>query len=700
MKIWQPYNRSLFFQHVFIPFSKSASLSIQWIAMKKTFDIERGFPHPFGVTKLSNGTNFSIFSRHASAVSLCIFDEKTHAQSSEIPLDPKKNRTGQIWHVLVKNLEENYLYGYRVDGPYDPFKGHYFDNRIILHDPLAKKVVYEPKSNNYLGHIQSIKAFDWGEDTHPNIPLKELVIYEMHVRGFTQDRSSSVKNPGSFLGMIEKIPYLKSLGVNSVELLPVFTFNEKETIFQNPYTQERLCNFWGYSTVNFFSLMEGFATDKKNVINEFKSLVKELHANRIEVILDVVYNHTAEGGKEGPIFSFKGLENSIYYMLAPNGEYFNFSGCGNTMNCNHPLVREFIRESLRYWVTEMHVDGFRFDLASILVRSHDGIPLTSPPLIEAITLDPILANTKLIAEPWDAGGLYQVGTFPGMGVWAEWNGKYRDTVRRFIKGTDREIGNFATRLAGSEDLFGKGRLPSHSINFITAHDGFTLADLVSYNEKHNEANGESNRDGSNVNDSWNCGEEGRTEDPIILALREKQMKNLHLALMVSQGVPMLLMGDEYGHSKEGNNNSYCHDSRMNWFQWDTLERKQNFFRFYKMMITFRKRHPALMHSHFLSSKEIQWHGKEPFKPDWSEKSRFLAFSLEDALNGYTLYVAFNASFEEAVIRLPELEAEWRQIAYTALESPEDIVEESEAKELVEKLLVLAPHSALILKSLT
>lgn len=673
----------------------------------KTFETDRGFPHPYGAIKYKEGFNFSVFSKHATHLSLCLFDGKTNELTCEIPLHAQKHRSGHVWHIFVKNLPDDSLYGYRVDGPYDPFKGHYFDNRAILLDPYAGRVVGTTKwgespslkdSQIHLGAVHPFEPFDWGEDAHPNIPLKDLIIYEMHVRGLTQDPSSSVTHRGKFLGIIEKIPYLKSLGVNAIELLPLFEFNETESVFINPKTSEPLYNYWGYSTVNFFSPMLRYGTDKGNVLNEFKTLVKALHANGIEVILDVVFNHTAEGDKQGPIFSFKGFENPVYYMLAPNGEYYNFSGCGNTVNCNHPVVREFIRDSLRYWVTEMHVDGFRFDLASILVRSHDGIPLANPPLIEAITLDPILANTKLIAEAWDAGGLYQVGSFPAMGIWSEWNGKYRDHIRRFIKGTDGEVGNFATRVAGSEDLYGKGRLPTHSTNFITAHDGFSLADLVSYNEKHNEENGEENRDGTNENDSWNCGVEGPTDDADILALRERQMKNYHTALMTSQGVPMILMGDEYGHTKQGNNNSWGHDSRMNWFQWDTLEKKQSFFRFYSRMIAFRKKHPVLTRSRFLGPEDIQWHGIEPLKANWGAKSRFIAFSLNDKFNHYALYVAFNASFETTKITLPKEKAPWHQVVYTALASPEDIAEEGDAKQVTTETFELVPYSALILKA--
>ncbi|MFZ0565195.1 MAG: isoamylase [Chlamydiales bacterium] len=666
---------------------------------KKTYKISRGFPYPFGATLSSNGINFALFSKHASAVSLCLIKPDENIPFCEIPLNPKTHKTGDVWHIFVYELPSIAQYGYRVDGPYDPFKGHYFDNRIVLLDPYAKEVSKKQSSKIHCGTVSPPKEFDWEEDAHPNIPLKELILYEMHVSGFTLDPSSGVEERGTFYGIIDKIPYLKSLGVNAVELMPIHEFNEEDNVHFDPTTKERLVNYWGYSTINFFSPMSRYGRKNKNVIQEFKTLVKELHANGIEVILDVVYNHTAEGNEEGSVLSFKGLENSVYYLLGPNGEYYNFSGCGNTLNCNAPVVRELIRDSLRYWVTEMHVDGFRFDLASILVRSHDGIPLSNPPLIEAITLDPILANTKLIAEAWDAGGLYQVGTFPAMGVWAEWNGKYRDSIRRFLKGTDGEAGSFATRICGSEDLYGKGRFPYHSINFITAHDGFTLADLVSYNEKHNENNGEGNRDGSSDNESWNCGIEGVTDNSEILALRERQMKNFHLTLMISQGVPMISMGDEYGHTKFGNNNSWGHNSRLNWFQWDSLEKSQTFFRFYKMMIAFRKAHPILKRGTFLKENDITWHGVQPNHPNWNSDSRFIACTLPDKINGYTLYIAFNAGYRKTTALLPQLNNPWRQIVYTPLPSPHDIVEEQKAKSIKAKTYTLAPHSALILKSI-
>lgn len=675
--------------------------------MKRNFESSRGYPLPFGVSKHPKGFNFSVFSKHATLITLILFDAKGE-MIAELALDPETHKTGDVWHIFVFDLQDDCHYGYRASGPYDPLKGYYFDERNILLDPHAKLVDApstwgtETKKSAHpqmKGAIHPLEPYHWDHDHHPNIPFKDLIIYEMHVRGFTQDASSQVKEKGKFLGIIEKIPYLKSLGINALELMPIHEFNECENININRVTGDRLYQYWGYSTINFFSPMGRYATETKKAINEFKTLVQALHANGIEVILDVVYNHTAEGNQNGPLLSFKGLENPVYYMLGPNGEYYNFSGCGNTFNCNHPAVRHFIRDSLRYWVTEMHVDGFRFDLASVLARDHDGIPLDRPPLIEAITLDPILANTKLIAEAWDAGGLYQVGKFPGLRTWAEWNGMYRDGVRRFIKGTDGLSGDFATRLFGSEDLYGKGRYPYHSINFVTAHDGFSLADLVSYSQKHNESNGEYNRDGSNDNDSWNCGVEGPTNDPKILELRNRQMKNFHLALMVSQGVPMLVMGDEYGHTKNGNNNSWCHDSRLNWFQWDTLEKSQSFFRFYQMAIAFRKRHPIFSNAKFLKEKDVVWHGKDFFKPDWSPKNRFVAFTLQDVTNNYALYIAFNAHFEEITFKIPPPgpHTPWKLLIETAKNAPEDIVEENVAKEFSLPTYTLPPHAAFVLK---
>lgn len=674
--------------------------------MSHPFSLSQGFPLPFGVSPSEEGFNFSLFSAHATQVSLCLFNLEESAPI-EIPLDPVRNKTGDVWHIHVSKLPAHYQYGYRLEGPYDPLKGLCYDSRRILLDPYAKLVaspntwgkIPDPALQTHLkGVVYPHEPFDWGNDKHPDIDLKDLIIYEMHVRGFTQDSSSKVKHPGTFLGMIEKIPYLKSLGINAVELMPIHEFPETEVRTTHCQTNETLYQYWGYSSLNFFSPMNRFGTGERSTITEFKMLVKALHEAGIEVILDVVFNHTAEGNLIGKILSFKGIENNVYYMTGPGGEYYNFSGCGNTVNCNTPVVRELIRDSLRYYVTEMHVDGFRFDLASVLVRDHDGIALARPPLIEAITKDPILAKTKLIAEPWDAGGLYQVGRFPGQ-TWAEWNGEFRDSVRRFIKGTDGEIGRFATRLCGSQDLYGKGKSPCHSINYVTSHDGFTLADLVAYSQKHNESNGEHNQDGMSVNESWNCGIEGETSDPTILKLRAQQMRNHLVALLVSQGVPMLFMGDEYAHTKQGNNNSWCHDSRLNWFQWDTLEENSDLLRFYKNMIAFRKAHPALSHARFLKEKDVVWHGVLPNRPEWTNTSRLLAFSLQDIAHHYAIYVAFNAFFKEVSIQMPAVEkgGGWKVIVDTSKTPPEDFTDEASAQTLTSLEYTLPAYSALLLK---
>ncbi len=675
--------------------------------MQDLFKTSRGCAQPFGATFFSHGVNFALFSKHADHVSICIFPPGKSTPCCEIPLNPSIHKTGDVWHVFVHDLPSDYCYGYRVAGPYNLQIGQCFDNRVILLDPYAKQIASpqqwgkeRPPSRSYPypAGAAPIEPFNWEGDVLPRIPARDLIIYEMHVRGFTQDPSSDVQDRGTFLGIIEKIPHLKSLGINAVELMPIHEFNEMENLLKDPHTGEKLYNYWGYSTINFFFPMNRYGTGREHTLTEFKTLVKELHAHGIEVILDVVYNHTAEGNGHGQTISFKGLENSVYYMLGPDGTYCNFSGCGNTFNCNNPIVRDLIRDSLRYWVTETHVDGFRFDLASILTRGQDGTPLRNPPLIEALNQDPILANTKLIAEAWDAAGLYQVGSFPAFGRWAEWNGRYRDDVRQFIKGTDGSCGNFATRISGSEDLYGEDRHPSHSINFITSHDGFSLADLVSYNEKHNRANGENNQDGDNNNISWNCGFEGPTDDQSILMLRERQRKNFHVALMISQGVPMILMGDEYGHTKLGNNNTWGHDSRLNWFQWDNLNSNPSFYRFYSMMIQMRKAHPILTRSRFLGPKDVTWHGIEPHQIDWSAENRFISCTLPDTLSNYTLYIAFNAFHEELTVVLPEREKPWHRHVYTFLPSPEDIVAENESVEITSPSFTFAPYSALILKS--
>ncbi|MED6157614.1 Iron-sulfur assembly protein 1, variant 3 [Stylosanthes scabra] len=633
------------------------------------FQVSRGYPAPLGATSRDNGVNFAIYSLNAVSATLCLISlsDLHHNKVTEcIPLDPLINKTGGVWHVFLKGDFKDMLYGYKFDGKFSPQEGHYFDSSRVVLDPYAKAVISRgefgalgPDGNCWpqmAGMIPSSddNEFDWEGDLPLKYPQKDLVIYEMHVRGFTKHESSKTKFPGTYLGVVEKLDHLKELGVNCVELMPCHEFNELEYYSYNSVLGDHKVNFWGYSTINFFSPMiryssSGIRNCGRDGINEMKFMIKEAHKRGIEVIMDVVFNHTAEGNEKGPIISFRGVDNSIYYMVAPKGEFYNYSGCGNTFNSNHPVVRQVIVDCLRYWVTEFHVDGFRFDLASIMTRGSSlwdgvnvfgapiegdlvttGTPLGSPPLVDMISNDPILRGVKLIAEAWDAGGLYQVGTFPHWGIWSEWNGKFRDTVRQFIKGTDGFAGAFAECLCGSPNLYqGGGRKPWNSINFVCAHDGFTLADLVTYNNKHNLPNGEDNNDGENHNNSWNCGQEGEFASILVRKLRKRQMRNFFLSLMVSQGVPMIYMGDEYGHTKGGNNNTYCHDNNLNYFQWDKKEESSSdFFRFCRLITDFRKECESLGLDDFPTAERLQWHGHFPGMPDWSETSRFVAFTMD------------------------------------------------------------------------
>lgn len=654
--------------------------------------INRGSPFPLGSSLLGNSANFSIFSL-SPELSLCLFEKnKTHPFQT-ILLDPLHHKTGNIWHVQVENMRPGIVYAYKTT------KSDY------LLDPYAKAINTSNKWRNpkYVTHYHPLgvltgENFDWEGIESPKIPADELIIYEMHMRGFTKDRSSRTKNPGTFSGFIEKIPYLKALGINAIDLLPIFEFNEAAYNQTNPITKQVLCNYWGYMTVNYFSVMNRYSAseDPLESIKEFKTLVKECHRHGIEVILDVVYNHTAEGNEKGPGFSFRGLA-PLYYILDKDGNYLDFTGCGNTLNSNHPIVLEFIIHSLHYWVSEFHIDGFRFDLASTFYRDVDGSVLKKPPILEAITEDPVLAYTKLIAEPWDVSSLYQVGGFSPSHRWAEWNGKFRDSVRRFIKGDSWQKGEFATRLCGSQDLYGI-RSPLSSINFITAHDGFTLHDLVSYNEKHNEENGEKNRDGFQYNDSWNCGIEGETKNKKIIKLRQQQMRNFVIALFVAQGIPMFYMGDEYGHTKKGNNNTWCQDNEMTWFLWDQIEKSRGFFRFCQLMIQFRKTHSILRKGHFLTEKEIIWHGIEPNQPAWDQDNRFIAFSLIDKEQKMELYIAFNSSHIPIEAKYPLLgRMHWGRVVDTHNESPEDFMEKPEL--ITKGTYTLFPYSAIILKKI-
>jgi glycogen operon protein len=667
------------------------------------FGLRPGFPIPFGASLVPGGVNFSVFSRHARSCALVLLDLETGAVHAEIPFPPEF-RIGDAFAMTVLALDvERFGYGFRMDGPCAPARGHRFDPSRILLDPNARAV----SGRNVWGAACAAAPclyqgmvvpddFDWEGDRPPELPSADLVLYEMHLRGFTRSSSSGVRFPGTFAGLRDKVPYLKELGVNAVELMPVFEFDERDNPRLNPLTGEQLFNYWGYSTLGFRAPKAGYAATGPLGMqaDEFKALVRDMHRAGIEVILDVVFNHTGEGDEKGPTISFRGLDNSAWYMLRPDGSYLDFSGCGNTLNCNHPVVRDFVLNCLRYWAAEYHIDGFRFDLASILGRAPDGTPLGNPPLLEALALDPVLSKTRLIAEAWDAGGLYQVGRFPAYGRWAEWNGKYRDCLRRFLKGDPDQTTELAQRLMGSPDLYGE-RGTSASINFITCHDGFTLWDLVSYNAKHNEANGEANRDGTEDNLSWNCGIEGPTNDPGVLALRRRQVKNALTILFLSQGIPMLLMGDECARTQEGNNNAYCHDSPLTWMDWGLPKRNAELLRYCQHLIAFRRQHPALRYALHagrgggMPFLEVSWHGTRPWCPDWSPNSRSLAFLLRGSAEGReedVLYAVLNAYWETLDFEPPTAPAgrRWHVFANTGRASPEDVWEPGSEPPLAEQ----------------
>ncbi|HUU29823.1 MAG TPA: glycogen debranching protein GlgX [archaeon] len=679
---------------------------------KIKFKVTSGRPLPLGATLVPGGCRFSVFSRHATGVWLQLYEKAEDKKcAAEFELDPELNRTGDIWHVDLEGIEEGQLYLWRVDGPDEPERGHRFNPEIPLLDPYAKALTgnyaweagrsalsgSEKGSNSAYSFLKCIVLsddFDWQGDRPLRTPPEDSIIYELHVRGFTNHPSSGVTHPGTFQGLIEKIDYLKELGVTAVELLPVHEFNENELIRTSPLTGERLKNYWGYSSVLFSAPQKSYASGDPSPgaqVREFKTMVRAFHSAGLEVILDVVFNHTAEGDHTGPTLSFRGLDNTIYYLLDEKDPslYKNFSGCGNTMNCNHPVVRKLIRDALRYWVIEMHVDGFRFDLASILGRDRHGNMLENPPLVESIAEDPILRHVKIIAEAWDAAGAYQVGSFPG-GRWSEWNGRYRDDVRRFWRGEHFSRNALATRITGSSDLYQpSGKLPRHSINFITSHDGFTLNDLVSYNEKHNEANGEDNRDGDNQNLCFNFGVEGPSEDPRIKKLRLRQVKSFLATLLLSQGVPMMLSGDEIRRTQKGNNNAYCQDNEISWNDWRLLEQNRCLFEFTKSLIAFRKGHPAFRRRSFLtgidldgdSMADIEWFepGGEPTR--WNSKRPVLACYLSGSRietgnheGDYDFYLMFNAGRRCHLFKLPALPGRkiWRRVLDTSIEGPDSI----------------------------
>jgi isoamylase len=691
----------------------------------KDFKISAGQPLPYGATVVPGGVNFSVFSCDAESCTLVLFRKGEAQPFAEIAF-PDDWRVGRVYTMRVADLDyENIEYGYRMTGRYDPQAGYYFNPENILLDPYAKAVtgrgVWKQRSESdtpfrHRGRILR-GDYDWEGDHPLHTPIEDLIIYEMHVRSFTQHPSSGVQHPGTYAGIVEKIPYLKDLRVNCVELMPIYDFDEFENSRQVPDSDEMLVNYWGYSTVGFFAPKAGFAAAGKDggEITELKDLIKALHRNGIEVVLDVVYNHTAEGNENGPTISFRGIDNRTYYMLTADGHYYNFSGTGNTFNCNQPAVIQFILDSLRYWVTEYHVDGFRFDLASILARAEDGTPLNDPPLLKMIAHDPVLAGCKLIAEPWDAGGLYNVGSFPAYGRWAEWNGKYRDNMRKFLKGDDVEgvVKEIVQRIEGSPDLY-PGRGPIATVNFITAHDGFTLADMVSYSEKHNEANLENNQDGFNDNNSWNWGHEGPTEDEGINDIRRRQMKNAMAILLTSQGVPMFLMGDEVARTQQGNNNTYCQDNELNWLDWSTLETNGEMLRFVKNMIAFRHWHPALRGGYFLQHKDynkagmpdITWYSLEALTGENSDDERLtMAYRLAGAYakgglaKDDDIYVAINMHWEDQYFKLPKTPKgkKWYVFANTGMPAPEDIHEPGTEPQLDDQQnLMLTSRSVVLL----
>ncbi|HAB99756.1 MAG TPA: glycogen-debranching protein [Parachlamydiales bacterium] len=657
--------------------------------MKKSTGIYNGTPSPLGCSSKNNRTNFAVFSEHASQMFLGLFDPKNPDFLQEYPLI----RTGSVWHIALDDLDRSLSYAFRAEGPCNQIELYHKEKWLA--DPYAKTIDSSLDWNSSLSRSSppSVRAplaipppFDWQGVEPPLVPDEQLIIYEAHVRGFTQHPSSKTAQPGTFLGFIEKIPYLKKLGVNAIELMPIFEFDETHCKNIDPSSHQPLPNYWGYNPLHFFAPMRRYA--KSDPINECKTMIRELHRHGFLVFLDVVYNHTGEGKEKDYIVHFKGLDNEIYYQVLSSGEYRDATGCGHTVNANHPQVQKLIIDSLRYWAQEMKIDGFRFDLCAALTRGLDGQPMKHAPLIAEIASDPLLSKKKLIAEAWDASRLYLLGHFSNQGPWHEWNGQYRDHVRRFLKGTEHYAGSFATALCGSEPLYGPSNTPLSSINFITSHDGYSLRDLVSYQKKHNLSNGENNHDGSNQNDSWNCGFEGRCQDPSIEELREKQMRNFLLALFLSQGIPMLLMGDEYGHTRLGNNNPYVQDNEINWFLWD--QPRSDIVAFTAALIDFRKKHSDFHRKRFLSDQDISWHGLKPHAPDWSPSSRFVAFSFPN------FYIAFNAHPTSASVELPK--GPWHPLVDTTIDwQNQPLLQPERAAAPLPQTITMQPYSALLLR---
>ncbi len=690
--------------------------------------VRRGVPLPLGTRTYGEGVNFAFFSRHGSRVRLEFFDQSVDATPARaIDLDPVRNRTGDIWHVWVEGIRPGQLYAYRVDGPYQPWEGHRFNFHRLLLDPFATAISplsewdfgpargYEPaapEQDLVCSQVDDAAAmpkcvfthehFHWHDDLPPRHPWAKTVIYEAHVRGFTIHPNSGVAHPGTYRGLMEKIPYLNELGVTAVELMPIHEFNDRQVLGSNPQTGEPLRNYWGYDPVAFFAPKASYSSEGGlgQQTLEFKEMVRALHHAGIEVIMDVVFNHTAEGNELGPTLCFRGIDNAIFYMLEPdNRHYRNYAGTGNTLNTNHPVVRNHILDALRYWVMEMHVDGFRFDLASILGRDVNGKLLANAPLLERIAEDPILRDAKIIAEAWDSAGAYEVGSFSER-RWAEWNGRLRDDVRRFWCGDDGMLGLFASRICGSADIYSNsGKGPESSINFLTCHDGFTLNDLVSYRDKHNAANGENNRDGTDANFSENYGAEGETTDAGIEAVRKTQIKNFLLTLFISRGVPMLLGGDEFRRTQGGNNNAYCQDNQTGWQDWNCLEQHSEIHRFTRGMIAFRRAHPVLSKEQFYTDADIHWSAPHGVLPDWADPKAKQFACLIHENRQRALLLMFNADTDAADFRLPPLISKnrWHLAADTSRHAPLDLFaggEEPLCKD--SKIYRLGPRSSAIL----
>ncbi len=689
--------------------------------------VKRGYPLPLGVTVLSEGINFALFARHASQVVLVIdhnASEKGPAKRYELTLKTEENRTGDIWHIMLETSHCDITYGYRVFG--SNTHGSVFEPEKILIDPYCLALAPRTwgKASPY-GQTPCCRIithdFDWQDDRPLKIPLSETVIYELHVRGFTKHLSSKLDAPGTYAGIIEKIPYLRQLGITAVELMPVTEFDENDNVFHDPDTGTLLKNFWGYNPLSFFALKSGYAHNPDNHVNEFKLMVQALHRAGIEVILDIVYNHTGEGDYQGTTSSFRGIDNTIYYMLDPETKnYLNFSGCGNTMNCNHPIVRSLIRDSLRYWVMEMHIDGFRFDLASILGRDQEGNVLPNPPMIELIAEDPILRDTKVIAEAWDAAGLYQVGSFSTDARWGEWNGRFRDDIRSYMAGHSGMVTRLATRIAGSSDLYQAScRGPLSSINFITSHDGFTLYDLVSYDQKNNLKNGEKNRDGDNHNLSWNSGHEGVPAPTAVEQLRMRRIRSMFTILMLSQGVPMITAGDEIGRTQQGNNNAWCQDNTISWLDWSLAQNNHELLRFFRQCIVLRRRHSVFRREDFFSAvnpsvtdarEEITWQYLTPGQTDWSHECHGLGVLLhgkrKDLPEDDDFFIMINGEkSRELYFAPPPLPVNiqnrrWHMVIDTSAASPHDIDLKGRLIDLREnRTFIVPPFTVMVLQSL-